>query len=121
MKKLVFCGAAAAILAGCSAKEEQVPVMDAICDKVQTFEAGDMIVKCPVTMGLDGIRSQPANSQFVNGGDLPLAEFAADAEHIYVNVIPAGVFDGVTYTEYRVMAKDADLNAERWSVSFSIQ
>ena len=122
MKKLLFCGAAAAILAGCSAREETVPVIDAQCEKLATFEAGDMIVKCPLAEGLVAMQAQQVSGKFIQGGDLPLAEFAADAEHVYVNVVPLKSEDGKDIgTEYRIMAKNADLNADAWAVIISIQ
>ena len=119
MKKYLFIGAIAAALTGCGDKVNTVTVLDAECKQVITGERGDVLVKCPITEQLTAFQSETPSAMFLSIDPTTLLEL--DAEHIYVNVIPAGVFDGVTYTEYRVMAKDADLNAERWSVSFSIQ
>ena len=117
MKKLFVCGAAVAMLAGCSSKPETVQVFDADCEKVATFEQGDMIVKCPVVEGLSVIQAQEANAKFVQGGDLNLNEMAADAEHIYVNVIPAGSYEWAAKPEYRVMVKEPNFEGEAWAVS----
>lgn len=121
MKKLLFCGAAAAIIAGCGTKTETVQVMDATCDKVITFEQGDMIVKCPITEGLTMIQAQPANSKFVQGQGFDFTNAIADAEHVYVNVIPAGSYDFADKTQYRVMVRDANMEADAWAVALVIE
>ena len=120
MKKMIVCGIAAALLAGCSEKpkNEEVKVFDVACEKVTVFEEGDMIVKCPVTEILTTLQSQTANSKFLKGGDFDFAAAVADAEHIYVNIIPAGSYDWATKTEYRIMIKEPNFeNDSLWSVS----
>ncbi len=120
MKKMIVCGIAAALVAGCSdkPKTEEVKVFDVACEKVMAFEQGDMIVKCPVVDALTVIQAQEANAKFVQGGDLNLAEMAADAEHIYVNVVPAGSYEWATKPEYRIMVKEPNFEGEAmWAVS----
>ena len=118
MKKLLFCGAAAAIIAGCSSRDEPVTVFDATCEKVTKFDAGDMIVKCPMTPIMATIQSQKPNSRFLQTDGLPLQDFANDAEHIYVDVIPVGTYEGqLPHVQYRVLLTGADVTAEKWAVA----
>ena len=83
MKKIIVCGIAAALVAGCSdkPKTEEVKVFDVACEKVAAFEQGDMIVKCPVTEGLTAIQAQEANAKF-EAGTLFEGELKATAETI---------------------------------------
>ena len=118
MKKLLFCGAAAAIIAGCSSREEPVTVFDATCEKIATFDNGNFVAKCPITRIFTVIRQQKPNNTFSQTEGLPLDKFAADTEHAYVEVIPNFAFGGKeNRTQYRVMVQNADVTAERWAVA----
>ena len=118
MKKLFVCGAAVAMLAGCSSKPETVQVFDADCEKVATFEQGDMIVKCPVVESLATIQAQEPKAKFVQGGDFDFATAVADTDHIYVNIIPAGSYEWAEKLEYRIMVKEPNFEGDAmWAVS----
>lgn len=120
MKKILICGAAIAAIAGCSAKEEtnDVKIFDASCEKVATFEQGDMIVKCPTNETLASLQEQTPTGMFVQGEGFDFAAAAADAEHVYVNVIPAGAYDWAAKTEYRIMVKNPNFEeGSFWTVS----
>lgn len=122
MKKLFICSAAVAMLAGCSSKPETVPVFDANCEKVAVFEQGDMIVKCPVIESLAAIQAQEPTAKFVQGGEVDFVAAAADAEHIYVNVIPAGAYEWAEKLEYRVMVKEPNFEGDAmWAVSVVVE
>ena len=49
-------------------------------------KAGDYVLKCPHLPELEEIMKLKANSYFLSCGDID--EYARDAKHIYVNVIP---------------------------------
>ena len=120
MKKMIVCGIAAALVAGCSekTKTEEVKVFDVSCEKVVAFEQGDMIVKCPVVDALTVIQSQTPNAKFVQGGDFDFAAAVADAEHVYVNVVPAGSYEWAPKTEYRILVKEPNFEGDAmWAVS----
>lgn len=108
MKKILICGAAIAAIAGCSAKEEKndVKIFDASCEKVATFEQGDMIVKCPVNETLASLQEQEPTGIFVPHDNFNVSELATDVEHVYVNVIPAGSYEWAAQKEYRIMVKN---------------
>jgi hypothetical protein len=118
MKKMIICGIAAALVAGCSEKKEEIKVFEVPCEKVVAFEQGDMIVKCPIAESLTVIQSQTPTAQFVQGGDFNYADAVADAEHIYVNVIPAGSYEWASKTEYRIMVKEPNFEGDAmWAVA----
>lgn len=122
MKKILIASALIASLTACSnaEPEEPIEVLDATCEKVQTFEQGDMIVKCPITEQLVDAQSNAADSKFVQGGDgeANVIELAKDPEHIYVNVIPAGAYEWAEKTQYRVLVKEPVFEEGKlWSVS----
>ena len=118
MKKIIMCGIAAALVAGCSEKKEEIKVFEVPCEKVVAFEQGDMIVKCPGTEILTTLQSQTPNAKFVQGGDFNYADAVADAEHIYVNVIPAGSYEWASKTEYRIMVKEPNFEGDAmWAVA----
>ncbi len=123
MKKILIYSAAVAAIAGCSAKKtDDVKVFDASCEKVVVFEQGDMIVKCPVNETLASLQEQTPTGMFVQGGDLNLVELANDAEHVYVNVIPAGAYDWAEKTEYRVLVKNPNFEeGSLWTVSVLVE
>ena len=119
MKKILIYGVAVAAIAGCSTKEEtkEVKVFDASCEKVAVFEQGDMIVKCPTNETLSSLQDQTPTGIFVPHDNFNVSELAADAEHVYVNVIPAGAYEWAPNTQYRVMVKEPNFEAEAWAVS----
>ena len=124
MKKLLIYGAAIAAIAGCSTKEEtkEVKVFDASCEKVAVFEQGDMIVKCPINETLSSLQDQTPTGMFVQGEGFDFASAAADAEHVYVNVIPAGAYEWATYKEYRIMVKNPVMDENSlYTVSVVVQ
>ena len=119
MKKLFVCGTALALLAGCSDKPkvEEVKVLDATCEKVVAFAEGDMIVKCPIVESLVALQTQTPNAKFVQGGEFNFADAAADAEHIYINVIPVNAYEWATKPEYRVLIKEPNFEGDSmWAV-----
>lgn len=124
MKKLLIYGAAIAAIAGCSEKkaDEGVKVFDATCEKVVVFEQGDMIVKCPVNETLASLQDQTPTGIFVPHDNYNVSEVAADAEHIYVNVIPAGSYEWAENKEYRIMVKNPVVDGESlYTVSVVVQ
>ena len=93
MKKILFAGVAAALLAGCNEKDEDntITVLDATCERVAVASNGDknFVVKCPITEKLAEIQARTPDSMFINGLDFyDLNAYAADAEHIYVEINP---------------------------------
>ena len=124
MKKVLIYGAAIAAIAGCSAKStDEVKVFDASCEKVVVFDRGDMIVKCPISETLASLQDQAPTGQFVTWGDVNFMGAVADAEHVYVNVIPAGAYEWAAQKEYRIMVKDPVIEDENslYTVSVLIQ
>ena len=122
MKKMFICGLAVAVIAGCSAKTDEVKVFDASCEKVAVFEQGDIIVKCPVNETLASLQEQEPNGMFVQRGELNIAELAADTEHVYVNIIPVGAYDWAQKMEYRIMVKNPVIDGEHlFTVSVLVQ
>lgn len=124
MKKLLIYGAAIAAIAGCSAKEEtnDVKIFDASCEKVVAFEQGDMIVKCPTNETLASLQEQTPTGIFVPHDNFNVSELAADAEHVYVNVIPAGAYEWATQKEYRIMVKNPVMDENSlYTVSVIVQ
>lgn len=124
MKKLLIYGAAIAAIAGCSAKEEtnDVKIFDASCEKVVAFEQGDMIVKCPTNETLASLQEQTPTGIFVPHDNFNVSELAADAEHVYVNVIPAGAYEWAAQKEYRIMVKNPVVDENSlYTVSVVIQ
>ena len=107
MKKLLvlpmLCGVLG--LAACSSSENTVDIFGQKCEKIATGEQGDFIAKCPVAPELDSIRAADKNSQFLSAV-VNFEEVAADAEHIYVNVIPAGTIGNVPVNCYRVLGTE---------------
>ena len=124
MKKLLIYGAAIAAIAGCSAKEEtnEVKIFDASCEKIVAFEQGDMIVKCPTNETLAALQEQEPTGKFVQGEGFNFEEAVADAEHVYVNVIPAGAYEWAAQKEYRIMVKNPVVDENSlYTVSVVIQ
>ncbi|MBQ6027736.1 MAG: hypothetical protein IJL21_04275 [Alphaproteobacteria bacterium] len=124
MKKILIYGVAVAAIAGCSTKEEtkEVKVFDASCEKVAVFEQGDMIVKCPTNETFASLQEQTPTGIFVPHDNFNVSELAADAEHVYVNVIPAGAYEWATYKEYRIMVKNPVMDENSlYTVSVVVQ
>ena len=113
MKKLLVLSVVGLSLAACGS-ENTVDVFGQKCEKIITGERGDFVAKCPVSPELESIRSADKNAMFlsVNADVVSLEEMAADAEHIYVNVVPAGTFEEVEVNCYRVMAAEPVLDGE---------
>lgn len=110
MKRILICGAALVAIAGCSAeKTDGIDIFGSSCEKVAVFEQGDMIVKCPINETLASLQEQTPNGIFVPHDDLNLTEFAADVEHVYLNIIPAGSYEWAQKTEYRIMVKNPNV------------
>lgn len=105
MKKLFLLPVLCALTA-CGSNTDTVVVMGQNCEKVAVGERGDMLVKCPVVEELVAIRNGTPNAMFlsVNADMVNLEEIAADGEHIYVDVVPAGTFEGQASECYRVLA-----------------
>lgn len=97
-------------LAACSS-DNTVDVFGQKCEKIATGERGDFLVKCPVSPELDSIRAADKNAMFLSV-NANFEEIAADAEHIYVNVVPAGTFEGVSVNCYRVLGTDPVFDGE---------
>ena len=123
MKKILVCGAVVAAVAGCSAKKtDEVKVFDASCEKVVAFDQGDMIVKCPTNETLASLQEQTPNGRFVQGGEFNFADAVADADHVYVNIIPAGSYDWAEKTEYRILVKNPNFDeGALWTVSVLVK
>lgn len=125
MKKILIYGAAVAAIAGCSAKEEQtngVKVFNTSCEKVVVFDQGDMIVKCPTNETFASLQAQTPTGMFVQGGDFDYAAAAADTEHVYVNVIPAGSYEWAAQTEYRILVQNPNFDeGSLWTVSVIVE
>lgn len=99
MKKFLFAGVAAAILAGCSenSQDEIITVLDAKCERVAVASNGreNFVVKCPITERLNEIRARTPDSMFIGPYDAiepntvgVYAMATTDVEHIYVEVNP---------------------------------
>lgn len=123
MKKYVLVGFAAAILAGCdsNAEIETTSFMGVECEKVATGEQSDYVVKCPVTPELEEIQAQEANAMFMSGLDYyDFNGYAADVEHIYVNVVQNDCGDDTV--GYRVMVKEPVFDGETmYAVTHCVQ
>ena len=115
MKKYVFMGFAAAILAGCGNKTETFLGVE--CEKVATGERGDYVLKCPITQETTMIQSQEPNAMFASVNP---AEYAADKEHTYVNIVPNDC--GENTAGYRVLVKEPVFDGTTmYAVSFCMQ
>ncbi len=106
MKKILvlpmLCGVLG--LAACSS-ENTVDIFGQKCEKIATGEQGDFVAKCPASPELESIRAADKNSMFLSAA-VNFEEIAADGEHIYVNVIPAGTLENVPVNCYRVLGLD---------------
>jgi len=115
MKKYMFVGFAAAVLAGCGSKTETFLGIE--CERGVKGANGDYVLKCPVTDELKMVQSQEPNAMFASVNP---AEYAADAEHIYINVVPNDCGDKTN--GYRVLVKDPVLDGESlYAVSFCVK
>lgn len=115
MKKYMFVGFAAAMLAGCGNKTETF--IGAECEKIAKGENGDYVLKCPITPELAMVQQQEPNAMFASVNP---TEYATDAEHIYVNVVPNNCGENVP--GYRVLVKEPVFEeGKMYAVSFCIQ
>lgn len=108
MKKFAAMVIACAAVAACSSKDT-VNVLGQNCQKVATGERGDMLVKCPVSQELAAVQAVAADSMYLStnaDAGVKFDEIASDAEHVYVNVIPAGTMEGQNTNCYRVTVKE---------------
>lgn len=105
MKKYLFLGALAAALTGCGDKVNTVTVFDAECEQVATGAQDNFVVQCPITEKLTEVQGRVADSMFINGFDYyKLDEYAADVEHVYVEINPNA--SNGNQPIYRVMVKN---------------
>jgi len=121
MKKFLFAGFAAAILAGCGGNNDStIMVLDAQCETVAKGAQENFVVKCPVTEQLAEMQSREADTMFVNGRDFyDMDAYAADAEHIYVEINPNA--SNGNQPIYRVMIKNPVFDDKTmYSVMFTI-
>ena len=113
MKKLLIIPALAAVAACDSAdKVQNVTVLGVECEVIATGEMGDILAKCPMDAGFEPMRAQAATAKFVSAGKdvVNLAELAADAEHVYINVVENDC--GENTIGNRIMVKDAVIDEE---------
>jgi hypothetical protein len=103
MKKLLILPVVLGVAACGSEEVKTMTVMGTECEVVKAFDAST-IVKCATTPELVAIQAETPNAMFVNkiGGIAP--EQFADAEHIFVNIVPNQCGEGKT--GYRVMVKE---------------
>lgn len=114
MKKYMFVGFAAAILAGCGEKTETF--VGAECEKIAKGANGEYVLKCPITEELTMVQQQEANARFAG---IDPAPYVADAEHIYVDVVPNDC--GEKTSGYRILVKEPVFDEESlYAVSFCI-
>lgn len=107
MKKFLFAGVVAAILAGCSenSQDETITVLDAKCERVANGYQNNFVVKCPITEKLAEVQAGTPNHMFIDGLDFyDLNAYATDAQHIYVEVNPNA--SNGTQPIYRVMVQN---------------
>lgn len=113
MKKLVFAGFAAAILAGCNSNETYV--LDAKCERVASGTK-TFVVKCPITEKLAEIQAKEPEYLFIGDtkyvDEIPL--YAADPEHVYVEVNPNA--SNGNQPIYRVMIKMPNIETGAYAV-----
>ncbi|MBR1380663.1 MAG: hypothetical protein IJ560_03705 [Alphaproteobacteria bacterium] len=95
MKKFGAMVIALGALAACSGNDA-IDVMGQKCTKVAMGENGEMLVKCPVTEDLTGLRAVEANAMLITA-DANVEEIAADKDSIYMNVVPATETIGTCY------------------------
>jgi len=111
----MFVGFAAAILAGCGSKTESFLGIE--CEKIAKGDAGDYVLKCPVTDELTMVQSQEPNAMFKS---INPTEYAADVEHIYINVVPNDCDEGTS--GYRILAKEPVFDGETmYAVGFCVK
>jgi len=108
MKKILFAGVVAALLAGCGNSAETVTVFDAECETVLTGERGDVVAKCPVTEQLAAIQNETPNAKFLSVD--PTTLLALDAEHVYVNIVDGDC--GENTIGYRVIVQNPVFDGE---------
>ena len=102
MKKLLILPVVLGVAACGSEEVKTMTVMGTECEVVKAFETST-IVKCPVVAELATIQAEAPTAMFIEFGDLAHEQFA-DAEHIFVNIVPNECGEGTT--GYRVMVKE---------------
>ena len=102
MKKLLILPVVLGVAACGSEEVKTMTVMGTECEVVRAFDAST-VVKCAVTPELVAIQAEAPTAMFKEFGDLAPEQFA-DAEHIFVNIVPNGCGEGTT--GYRVMVKE---------------
>lgn len=113
MKKYMFIGFAAAVLAACGNNDKKTEtVMGAECERIANGPNGDYVLKCPITPELESLQTQEANAMFQSSFD---TEYANDAEHIYVNVVENEC--GENTVGYRILVKEPVLDGEQMYAS----
>lgn len=115
MKKYMFVGFAAAVLAGCGSKTESFLGIE--CERIAKGESGDYVLKCPATDELKMVQSQEPNAMFASANP---TEYAGDVEHIYINVVPNDC--GEDANGYRILAKEPVFDGEAmYAVGFCVK
>ena len=102
MKKLLILPVVLGVAACGSEEVKTMTVMGTECEVVKAFETST-IVKCPVVAELVAIQAEAPNAMFDTIEGIAPEQFA-DAEHIFVNVVPNQCGEGTT--GYRVMVKE---------------
>ena len=102
MKKLLILPVVLGVAACGSEEVKTMTVMGTECEVVKAFDAST-IVKCATTPELAAIQAEAPNAMFITMEGIALEQFA-DAEHIFVNVVPNACGEGTT--GYRVMVKE---------------
>lgn len=108
MKKYVFIGFAAAVLAACGNGSKTETVLGAECERVARGEQGDYVLKCPITPELESLQAQEANAMFLSAD---ASEYANDAEHIYIDVVKNDC--GENTVGYRILVKEPVFDGEK--------
>ena len=102
MKKLLILPVVLGVAACGSEEVKTMTVMGAECEVVKVFDAST-IVKCATTPELVAIQAEAPTAMFDTIEGIAPEQFA-DAEHIFVNVVPNQCGEGTT--GYRVMVKE---------------
>ena len=102
MKKLLILPVVLGVAACGSEEVKTMTVMGTECEVVKAFETST-IVKCPVVAELAAIQAEAPTAMFDTIEGIAPEQFA-DAEHIFVNIVPNDCGEGTT--GYRVMVKE---------------
>ena len=102
MKKLLILPVVLGVAACGSEEVKTMTVMGTECEVVKAFDAST-IVKCAATPELAAIQAEAPTAMFDTIEGIAPEQFA-DAEHIFVNIVPNQCGEGTT--GYRVMVKE---------------